>query len=122
MADNIRSCIWHNTSVRRISQPAQAVLSAAMNIEEVIKLARLARLKVGDGEVEGLGRDLSAILALVKRLESASLDDVEPLAHPLDAVQRLRADEVTEDDRRDAFQKIAPHTRDGFYLVPKVID
>lgn len=95
---------------------------AAMNIEEVIKLARLARLKVGAGEVEGLGRDLSAILALVERLESASLGDVEPLAHPLDAVQRLRADEVSEDDRREAFQNIAPHTRDGFYLVPKVLD
>lgn len=93
-----------------------------MNIEEVIKLARLARLKVGADEVEGLGRDLSAILALVERLESASLDDVKPLAHPLDAVQRLRADEVTEDDRREAFQKIAPQTSDGFYLVPKVID
>lgn len=93
-----------------------------MNIEEVIKLARLARLKVGADEVEGLGRDLSAILALVERLESANLADVEPLAHPLDAVQRLRADEVTEDDRREAFQKIAPHTGDGFYLVPKVID
>ncbi len=93
-----------------------------MKIEEVIKLARLAHLKVGEDEMESLGRDLSAILAFAERLESANLGDVEPLAHPLDAAQRLRPDEVTEEDRREAFQEIAPQTRDGFYLVPKVID
>ena len=48
--------------------------------------------------------------------------DVEPMANPLDATQHLRADEVTEDNRRDAFQAIAPAVENGLYLVPKVIE
>ena len=47
---------------------------------------------------------------------------MEPMANPLDATQRLRADEVTETNRRDAFQAIAPAVENGLYLVPKVID
>ena len=93
-----------------------------MKTEEVMKLARLARLRVGAEEVEGLGRDLSAILSFAERLEAADLKGVEPLAHPLDMVQRLRPDEVGEGDARDALQAVAPQTRDGFYVVPKVIE
>ena len=93
-----------------------------MKTEEVMKLARLARLRVGAEEVEGLGRDLSAILSFAERLEAADLEGVEPLAHPLDMVQRLRPDEVGEGDARDALQAVAPQTRDGFYVVPKVIE
>jgi aspartyl-tRNA(Asn)/glutamyl-tRNA(Gln) amidotransferase subunit C len=47
---------------------------------------------------------------------------VSPMAHPLDQMQRLRPDAVTETDQRDAFQTIAPQTEAGLYLVPKVID
>ena len=93
-----------------------------MKTEEVMKLARLARLRVGAEEVEGLGRDLSAILSFAERLEAADLEGVEPLAHPLDMVQRLRPDEVGEGDARDALQAVAPQTCDGFYVVPKVIE
>ena len=45
-----------------------------------------------------------------------------PMAHPLDATQRLRADEVTETNQRDAYQSVAPATQDGLFLVPKVIE
>jgi aspartyl-tRNA(Asn)/glutamyl-tRNA(Gln) amidotransferase subunit C len=44
------------------------------------------------------------------------------MAHPLDASQRLRPDEVTEQDRREAYQSVAPQKQDGLYLVPKVIE
>ena len=44
------------------------------------------------------------------------------MAHPLDMVQRLRPDAVTEDNRREAFQAIAPAVDNGLYLVPKVIE
>ena len=44
------------------------------------------------------------------------------MAHPLHIAQRLRADQVTETDQRDAFQAIAPAVEDGLYLVPRVID
>jgi aspartyl-tRNA(Asn)/glutamyl-tRNA(Gln) amidotransferase subunit C len=49
-------------------------------------------------------------------------DGIEPMAHAVDVVQRLRADAVTEADRRDAYQAIAPETEAGLYLVPKVIE
>jgi aspartyl-tRNA(Asn)/glutamyl-tRNA(Gln) amidotransferase subunit C len=55
-------------------------------------------------------------------MSSVNTDDVTPMAHPLDATQRLRADEVTETDQRDHFQEIAPNVEDGLYLVPKVIE
>jgi aspartyl-tRNA(Asn)/glutamyl-tRNA(Gln) amidotransferase subunit C len=58
----------------------------------------------------------------VEHLEEVDTTSVVPLAHPLDAVQRLRADEVTETDEREIFQAHAPLTEAGLYLVPKVIE
>jgi aspartyl-tRNA(Asn)/glutamyl-tRNA(Gln) amidotransferase subunit C len=58
----------------------------------------------------------------VEQLETVDTTSVVPLAHPLDALQRLRADEVTESDQREAFQAVAPQTEAGLYLVPKVIE
>ena len=48
--------------------------------------------------------------------------DVKPMAHPMDVSQRLRKDIVQEKNQREAFQKIAPNTKDGLYLVPQVIE
>ena len=44
------------------------------------------------------------------------------MAHPLDVVQRLRVDEITESDHREELQTLAPETQGGLYLVPKVIE
>ena len=44
------------------------------------------------------------------------------MAHPLDAVQRLRPDQVSETDQREQFQAIAQKTEGGVYLVPQVIE
>ena len=52
----------------------------------------------------------------------ANTDDVTPMAHPVDTAQPLRADEVTESDQRDEFQRNAPAVENGLYLVPKVIE
>jgi len=72
-----------------------------------------------------LGKLSSMVLCcpfFVEQLDSTDTGGVTPMAHPLDAVQRLRADEVTETDQRERFQAIAPAVEDGLYLVPKVID
>ncbi len=89
---------------------------------EVARIAHLARLAIDDADVPAYARELSAILELVERMNAVDTTGVAPLAHPLDMVQRLRADAVTETDRRDAFQAIAPQTEAGLYLVPKVIE
>ncbi|MDX1390695.1 MAG: Asp-tRNA(Asn)/Glu-tRNA(Gln) amidotransferase subunit GatC, partial [Acidobacteriota bacterium] len=85
-------------------------------------IAHLARLHVAEEELPGYVGELSRILELVERMDAVPTDGVEPMAHPLDQTQRLRADEVTEDDQRELFQAAAPAVRDGLYLVPKVIE
>ncbi len=89
---------------------------------DVEKIAQLARLAVSDTEKEGYAVDLSKIMDLVEQINVVGTDQVTPLAHPLDMMQRLRPDEPTEPDQRDLFQRIAPATEEGLYLVPKVIE
>lgn len=95
-----------------------------MSIErdEIEKLAKLARLAIDEGTVADVTRSLNSVLNLVDQLQSADTIGVEPMAHPLNAVQRMRPDSVAEPDRRDDFQEIAPATEEGLYLVPKVIE
>ena len=90
--------------------------------EEIKKIANLARLQIDAADIPGYAENLSNILELVVQMDSVNTDDVTPMAHPLDAVQRLRVDEVTEQDQREHFQEHAPKVQDGLYLVPKVIE
>ncbi|AOY87075.1 asparaginyl/glutamyl-tRNA amidotransferase subunit C [Marinobacter salinus] len=90
--------------------------------EDIEKVAVLARIRVDDEQVSALESDLGNILDLVDQLSAADTDNVEPMAHPLNAVQRLRPDEITETNQREAFQAIAPATENGLYLVPRVIE
>jgi len=90
--------------------------------KDIEKVAVLARIRVDEEQVSALEKDLGNILDLVDQLAAADTDSVEPMAHPLNAVQRLRADEVTETNQREVFQAIAPATENGLYLVPRVIE
>ncbi len=90
--------------------------------KQVQHIALLARLQLEEDELDDVVGKLSRIVDFVDQLQAAPVDDVPPMAHPLNQSQRLRADVVTEQIDRDAIQANAPATRDGFYLVPKVID
>ena len=90
--------------------------------KDIEKVSVLARIRLDEEQIPALEKDLGNILSLADELSAADTDNVEPLAHPLDAVQRLRADEVTETNQREAFQAIAPATESGLYLVPRVIE
>ncbi|GAB6041298.1 Asp-tRNA(Asn)/Glu-tRNA(Gln) amidotransferase subunit GatC [Endothiovibrio diazotrophicus] len=90
--------------------------------EDVAKIAHLARLALREEDVPKYAGELSNILHLVEQMNAVDTSGVEPMAHPLDAVQRLRPDAVSESDQRDKFQAIAPQTEAGLYLVPKVIE
>ena len=94
----------------------------SLSNDEVEKLAYLARLQINAKDVPQYAQDLSGILELVEQMEAVDTEGVKPMAHPQDITQRLRDDEVTETDQRDKFQKIAPLTESGLYLVPKVLD
>jgi aspartyl-tRNA(Asn)/glutamyl-tRNA(Gln) amidotransferase subunit C len=94
----------------------------ALDKTEIEKIAHLARLHIGESETEEVATRIIDILALIDQMQSVDTEAVEPLAHPLDLVQRLRADEITEDNQRDRLQKLAPASEDGLYLVPKVLE
>ncbi|MBO2929164.1 Asp-tRNA(Asn)/Glu-tRNA(Gln) amidotransferase subunit GatC [Metapseudomonas otitidis] len=94
----------------------------ALERSDVEKIAHLARLGLSEGDIPRTTETLNNILGLIDAMQAVDTDGVEPLAHPLEATQRLRADEVTEENHRDAYQAIAPAVENGLYLVPKVID
>jgi len=90
--------------------------------KDVEQIAKLAQLAINEKDIPEYSTNLGNILALVEEMNSVNTDDVEPMAHPTDAVQRLREDVVTESDNRKHFQAIAPEVEDGLYLVPQVIE
>ena len=94
----------------------------SLDSSDVKKIAHLARLAIDEADIPLYAANLSNILHLVEQMDSADTENVNPMAHPLDEVQRLREDEVTESNQRAHFQECAPLTEDGLYLVPKVIE
>ena len=94
----------------------------SLDKDQVQHIAMLARLKLSDEEYAESIEKLSKIVEFVDQLSQADTDGVVPMAHPLDAAQRLRPDAVTVANERDHFQENAPAVSDGLYLVPKVIE
>lgn len=94
----------------------------AIEHADVLRAAHLARLGLDEQDAQRYVGDLSRILEMVDRLQSVDTEGVLPLSHPLDATQPLRADEVVEPNRREAFQACAPAVADGLYLVPRVVE
>ena len=90
--------------------------------DEVRRVARLARLEISAEETDRTREQLNGILAFIEQVQAVDTAGVAPMAHAIDVAQRLREDRVTEPDRRDAFQAIAPETEAGLYLVPKVVE
>lgn len=95
----------------------------SLDLKDVAGIAHLARLHVTETDLPAYAGSLSKIIQMVEQLKAADTANVEPMAHPLAGqVQRLRADEVTESDNHEKFQRNAPRTEAGLYLVPKVIE
>jgi aspartyl-tRNA(Asn)/glutamyl-tRNA(Gln) amidotransferase subunit C len=94
----------------------------SLSDDQIRRLARLARLALQADETREVGNRLNRILSLVGEMQAVDTTGIEPMSHALDVVQRLRPDEVTETDRRELYQSVAPAVEDGLYLVPKVIE
>jgi aspartyl-tRNA(Asn)/glutamyl-tRNA(Gln) amidotransferase subunit C len=97
-------------------------VSVTLSDSDIRSLARLARLRVEEGELKHLREKLNAVVELIAKLQAVDTNGVEPMAHPHDPVLRLRDDVVSEGDARDDLQAPAPLLRDGLYLVPRVLD
>lgn len=94
----------------------------ALDASDVKYIAKLANLDPSDDKVAALQKDLNNILDMLTQMDAVDTTGVEPLSNPNDAVQRLRADVVTESNQRDALQEGAPATKDGMYVVPIAVE
>ena len=94
----------------------------SLTIEQVRRIASLARIELVDNDAEATRAKLNGIFGLSEEMQAVDTTGVEPMSHPQDVAQRLRDDNATEPDRREAFQRIAPQTEASLYLVPKVIE
>lgn len=94
----------------------------SLTVTDVKKIAHLARLNMSEEDIAFYTPQLSNILHFVEQMNQADTSHIDPVANPLDLAERLRPDQVTEPNQREAFQKIAPEVQAGLYLVPKVIE
>ncbi len=94
----------------------------SLTANDVTQIAHLARLGIDKQDIVSYTKDLSGILDLMTQMSELNTDNVDPMAHPMDQAQRLRADSISEPDNREKFMSIAPQAEAGLYLVPKVIE
>jgi aspartyl-tRNA(Asn)/glutamyl-tRNA(Gln) amidotransferase subunit C len=94
----------------------------ALNLDDVKRIALLARLSISEQEAAHTLDQLNGIFALIEEMRSVDTTGIEPMSHPLGGGQRLRKDVVTEGDERVANMRNAPSQLDGLFLVPRVIE
>jgi aspartyl-tRNA(Asn)/glutamyl-tRNA(Gln) amidotransferase subunit C len=98
----------------------------SLTLSDVQRIARLARLALGDAEARATLDQLNGIFGLIETMQAVDTRGIEPLSTPLAAIEdvtlRLREDAITEPNGRETYQESAPAVRDGLYLVPKVIE
>jgi aspartyl-tRNA(Asn)/glutamyl-tRNA(Gln) amidotransferase subunit C len=94
----------------------------AVDTETVRRVAHLARMAVAEDEIEGLGRELNAILAFVEQLADIDVTGVEPMTSVTPMAMKMRQDEVNDGNIADAVLANAPERQDHFFVVPKVVE
>ena len=94
----------------------------ALDKAAVAHIAALARIRLGEDELEPLAAELSQILTWVEQLAEVDTSDVAPMASVAAMKALRREDKVTDGDRQDAILKNAPQAARGFFAVPKVVE
>ncbi len=94
----------------------------ALKLEDVKRIALLARIEISDADAQATLAQLTNIFGLIEEMKAVDTEGIEPMSHGIEVAQRLRADQVTESNHREAYQACAPAVEDGLYLVPKVLD
>jgi len=93
-----------------------------LTLDDVHRIAHLARIEIDATAAAEVHGKLEAIFAMINELQAIDTTGIVPMSHAQEMSLPLRDDVVTESDRRDEFQKLAPAVADGLYLVPKVIE
>ena len=86
--------------------------------EQVLHVAKLARLRLSEEEIERMSRELSTILDHIEKIEELDLDDVEPTSHVVELENVLRADEPRPSWPRERILEPAPDAADDGFRVP----
>ena len=94
----------------------------SLSLEQVRRIAHLARIEISESEASTTQGHLNGIFELIEQMQAVDTRGVEPMAHAQEVSQRLRNDVVSEGDRRAAYQAVAPEIEADLYLVPKVIE
>jgi aspartyl-tRNA(Asn)/glutamyl-tRNA(Gln) amidotransferase subunit C len=94
----------------------------ALSLDDIQRLAYLARIEVTPAEAAAVAQKLDGIFELIGRMRTVDTTGIVPMSHAQDLSLALREDRVAETDHRDAFQRLAPTAQDGLYLVPRVIE
>ena len=98
----------------------------SLNSQDIARIANLARLELHSEESERMLAQINGFFAIVEKMRAVDTSGVEPLTHPVAAVQdvqlRLREDVASEPNQREANQRSAPAVERGLFLVPKVIE
>ena len=96
----------------------------SLSLNDVKRIAYLARIAIDDIEAAAVLKQLSGIFALIEQMQAVDTAGIEPMSHAQDVVLRLREDVVTETDQHKLFQSLVlkDHVKADLYLVPKVIE
>jgi len=93
-----------------------------INRKEVEQIAVLAKLQVSEGELDAIVESLDSVVQMINHINEVNTDSIKPMANPMDAVQRLRADKVTETSRKETLLSMAKQVDEDYYLVPTVVE
>ena len=94
----------------------------SLEFRDVKRIALLARIEISDADAQATLAQLTNLFGLIEEMKAVDTEGVEPMSHGIEVAQRLREDQVTESNHREAYQACAPAVEDGLYLVPKVIE
>lgn len=94
----------------------------ALTLDDVRRIAHLARIDINDAEAAATLAQLNDIFAMIEQMQAVDTTGVAPMAHPLGGAQRLRADRADESIDRAANLRNAPQQEGGLFLVPRVIE
>ena len=93
-----------------------------INRKEVKQIAVLAKLNVSEDEIDTIVTSLDSVVEMINHINEADTSNVKPMANPMDSVQRLRADVVTETSNKETLLTMATNADDDYFLVPTVVE
>jgi len=93
-----------------------------INCKEVEQIAVLAKLSVSTDEIDVIAASLDSVVTMINHINEVETTDIKPMANPMDAVQKLRSDKVTEISHKQELLSMATQTDEDYYLVPTVVE